>query len=94
MYDFNEASQEWEDRWWHGLYWGVIFGVVGSVALASITLAVGTLEQPGSGMRRFKLYDVIAGSEATPADNVFLFEFNHEYERTETVLKDCLEIYE
>ena len=43
-------------------------------AAASITLAVGSLENPGSGMRRLKLYDLIFGSEATPADNVFLVE--------------------
>ena len=40
---------------------------------SSTTIGVGSLEAPGSGMRRFKLYDMIMGSEATPADNVILF---------------------
>lgn len=39
----------------------------------STTVGVGSLEAPGSGMRRIKVYDLILGSEATPADNVFLF---------------------
>lgn len=41
---------------------------------ASTTLAVGTLACPGSGMRRIKIYDMVVGSEATPADNAFLWQ--------------------
>lgn len=45
-------------------------------ATTSTTIGVGSLEQPASGMRRFKVYDLIFGSEQTPADQVFLFEIN------------------
>jgi hypothetical protein len=39
----------------------------------STTIGVGSIEAPGSGMRRIKLYDLLFSSEATPADNAFLF---------------------
>ena len=40
---------------------------------ADTTLAVGTINAPGSGMRRVKVYDFMFGSEATPANNAFLW---------------------
>ena len=40
---------------------------------ASATLALAALEAPATGMRRIKLYDFLVGSEATPADNAFLY---------------------
>ena len=40
----------------------------------STTVAVATLEAPGSGMRRAKLYDLIFGSGATPSDNNFVVQ--------------------
>jgi hypothetical protein len=40
---------------------------------ASTSASLGSLSAPGSGMRRIKIYDLIVGSEATPADNAFLF---------------------
>jgi hypothetical protein len=41
---------------------------------ASTTLVTGSLTAPGSNMRRAKIYDLVFGSEATPADNAFLWE--------------------
>jgi hypothetical protein len=40
---------------------------------ASATLAVGSLTAAAANMRRAKIYDFILGSEATPADNAFLW---------------------
>lgn len=41
---------------------------------ASTTLPVGSLVAAGSSMRRAKVYDILIGSEATPADNAFLWQ--------------------
>jgi hypothetical protein len=41
---------------------------------ASTTLSVGTLVADNTTPRRFKIYDLIFGSEATPADNAFLWQ--------------------
>jgi len=41
---------------------------------ASTTLAVGSLTAAASSPRRCKIYELIVGSEATPADNAFLWE--------------------
>lgn len=41
---------------------------------ASTTLSVGTIVADATTPRRFKLYDLIFGSEATPADNAFLWQ--------------------
>jgi len=41
---------------------------------ASTTLAVGSLTAAASNMRRAKVYDFFLGSEATPADNAFLWQ--------------------
>lgn len=40
---------------------------------ASTTLAVGSLTAAAANMRRAKVYDLNFGSEATPADNAFLW---------------------
>lgn len=40
---------------------------------ASTTLSVGTIVVDNTTPRRFKIYDMIFGSEATPADNAFLW---------------------
>ena len=40
---------------------------------AAATLALAAIETPVSNLRRVKLYDMILGSEATPADNAFLY---------------------
>lgn len=40
---------------------------------ASTTLPVGTIGADATRPRRGKLYDVVFGSEATPADNAFLW---------------------
>lgn len=40
---------------------------------ASTTLAVGSVTAAAASPRRGKLYDLIIGSEATPADNAFLW---------------------
>lgn len=42
----------------------------------STTVGVGSIEAPGSSMRRAKLYFASFGSAATTADNVFLFQLN------------------
>lgn len=41
---------------------------------ASTTLSTGVMTAAASNMRRAKIYDLIFGSEATPADNAFLWE--------------------
>ncbi len=41
---------------------------------ASTTLATGSLTAAASSMRRAKVYDLMFGSEATPADNAFLWQ--------------------
>jgi hypothetical protein len=41
---------------------------------ASTTLSVGSINAPGASMRRIKVYDLVVGSEATPADNAFLWQ--------------------
>lgn len=41
---------------------------------ASTTLAVGSLTAAAANMRRAKVYDLNFGSEATPADNAFLWQ--------------------
>lgn len=43
---------------------------------ASATLDVGSILTASSSPRRFKLVDIILGSEAAPGDNVFLWEVN------------------
>jgi hypothetical protein len=48
---------------------------------ASATLDVGSVICAAANPRRFKLYDVIVGCEATPADVAFLWEF---FKRTGT----------
>lgn len=45
-------------------------------ATTSTTVGVGSIEAPGTSMRRAAIYDLIFGSEATPADNAFLWEVN------------------
>ena len=40
---------------------------------ASTTLPVGSITVDGTTARRFKLYDIIVGSEATPQDSIFLW---------------------
>jgi hypothetical protein len=47
------------------------YGVELNKGTTSTTIGVGSIAAPGSGMRRVKLYDLIFGSEAAPADNVF-----------------------
>jgi len=46
---------------------------------ASPTLDVGSVLTGATNPRRFKVYDIVLGSEATPADNAFLWEI---YKRT------------
>lgn len=41
---------------------------------ASATLSVGGIQAPGSSMRRIKVYDLVFGSEATPADVGILWQ--------------------
>lgn len=41
---------------------------------ASTSLATGSLTAAASNMRRAKVYDLLFGSEATPADNAFLWQ--------------------
>lgn len=41
---------------------------------ASTTLSVGNITADGTRPRRGKLFDLMFGSEATPADNVFLWQ--------------------
>lgn len=41
---------------------------------ASTTASVGHVSAPGSSMRRFEIYDVMLGSEGTPADNPFRWQ--------------------
>ena len=43
---------------------------------ASATLGVGYCLTAAATPRRFKLYELICGSEATPADNAFLWQVN------------------
>lgn len=40
---------------------------------ASTTLSLGSVNAASSGPRRAKVYDVVIGSEASPADNAFLY---------------------
>lgn len=40
---------------------------------ASTTLAVGVIQSTATTPGRIKVYDLIVGSEASPADNVFLY---------------------
>lgn len=40
---------------------------------ASATLPVGSITAAAASMRRAKVYDLFFGSEATPADNAFLY---------------------
>lgn len=42
---------------------------------AHATQSVGNITAPGSGMRRFSIYDLIFGSEGDAADNEFLWQF-------------------
>lgn len=42
---------------------------------ASTTASVGTITADATRPRRVKWYDILIGSEATPADNVFLWRF-------------------
>lgn len=41
---------------------------------ASITIGVASIEAPATGMRRAKIYDLMFGSDATPADNALTWE--------------------
>jgi hypothetical protein len=41
---------------------------------ASTSLSVGGITADATRPRRFKIYDLMFGSEATPADNVFLWQ--------------------
>lgn len=43
---------------------------------ASSTLDVGTINCATSNPRRFAIYDLTVGSDASPADNAFLWEIN------------------
>ena len=43
---------------------------------ASAALGVGYVLTAAADPRRFKLYELICGSEATPADNAFLWQVN------------------
>ena len=43
---------------------------------ASATLGVGYVLTAAASPRRFKTYEIICGSEATPADNAFLWQVN------------------
>jgi hypothetical protein len=43
---------------------------------ASSTLDVGTLNCATASPRRFNIYDLTVGSDASPADNAFLWEIN------------------
>lgn len=52
------------------------YGAEFNKGTTSTTIGVGSLEAAATNMRRFKLTEAIFGSEATPADNVFLFEAN------------------
>lgn len=52
------------------------YGAEMNKATTSATIGVGAIYCAGAAMRRIKLYDLIFGSEATPADQVFLFEVN------------------
>lgn len=47
------------------------YGAPTTKGTTSTTVGVSAIEAPGSAMRRVKIYDLIFGSEATPADNVF-----------------------
>lgn len=42
---------------------------------ASLTASLGNITAPGASMRRFRIWDVVLGSEAAAADNPFLFVF-------------------
>lgn len=52
------------------------FGQEMNKATTSTTVGVGALCAAAANMRRAKIYDIIFGSEATPADQVFLWEVN------------------
>jgi len=52
------------------------FGQEFNKATTSTTVGVGALCAAAASMRRAELYDFIFGSEATPADQVFLWEIN------------------
>jgi len=41
---------------------------------ASTTLSVGSITVDATTVRRFKLYDLLVGSDGTPVDSVFLWE--------------------
>jgi hypothetical protein len=41
---------------------------------ASATLSTGVFTAAASNMRRAKIYDIVVGSAATPADNAFLWQ--------------------
>lgn len=45
-------------------------------ATTSTTNGIGALQQPASGMRRVRIYDVVVGSDGTAGDNSFLFQFD------------------
>jgi hypothetical protein len=42
---------------------------------ASTTASLGSITADATRPRRFRLYDVLVGSEASPADNAFLYVF-------------------
>ena len=52
------------------------YGAEISKATTSTTTGIGSIEAPAASQRRVKLYDLIFGSGATPADNVFVVEIN------------------
>lgn len=45
-------------------------------ATTSTTIGVGSVEAPASSPRRVAIYDLVFGSSAAAADNVFLWEVN------------------
>lgn len=47
------------------------YGAPTTKGTTSTTVGVSSIEAPGASMRRVSIYELIFGSEATPADNVF-----------------------
>ncbi|MDQ1446822.1 MAG: hypothetical protein QOI20_3286 [Acidimicrobiaceae bacterium] len=41
---------------------------------ASATASLGNITAPASGMRRFRLYDLVLGADGAAADNAFLYQ--------------------
>ncbi len=51
------------------------YGAELNKATTSVTIGVGAIHVSAT-TRRFKIYDIIFGSEASPSDQAFLFELN------------------